>query len=477
VVKLVDHSGLEDAKIRFFELDQAPAMTVSEDLQKVLEASHVTGVTIVPLKRLNGLFVFARTTQAVDEVGRWITKLDTPSKEKTTSLWVYHPKNLSAEALANTLNGSNGGSGAAQSPMGSTISNFSGASNSGFGAGGLSNGAMSSAGNNFASNLQAPSPSAAPSYSNSSSGMGAGFLSTPEDPVHVTVDRDSNTILFSASQARWIQIQKILNEIDVAPGQIMIEASILEVTLTDQFNLGVDWSFASSTSPVTVASINSASGTVSATLPGFAATYLGKDIKASINALKSKTAVEVISAPKIVALNNHAAMLQVGDQVPVITQTGQSTSAAGAPIINSVSYENTGIILNVTPRITGDDKISLDISQEVSSVADTTTSGIDSPTIQQRMLSTTMILTNGGVAALGGLISSNKTRSESGMPFLKDAPILGQLFRHNGNTGNRTELIVLITARIMKDEASSQKVMSDLLADMKEIKSRALLAN
>ena len=475
VVKLVDHSGLEESKIRFFELEQAPAMTVADDLQKVLEASHVSGVTVVPLKRLNGLFVFARTTEAVEEVGRWITKLDTPSKERTSSLWVYHPKNLSAESLANALNGSSNpgpSSNSSQALSGPSSAFGSNLASTSGGASQMGNGAFAPP----ASALTTASTPIGGSYSAGGAGGGFGaFLSTPDDPVHVAVDTQSNTLMFSASQARWVQIQKILNELDHAPGQILIEASILEVTLTDQFNLGVDWSFTSKSPPVTVASINNAGGKVATSLPGFAVTYLGKDIQASINALKGRTAVEVISAPKIMALDNHQARLQVGDQVPVISQTGQSTSSAGAPIINSVSYESTGVILSVTPRISGDDRILLDISQEVSSVAETTTSGIDSPTIQQRMLSTTLILENGGVAALGGLISTSKSKSDSGMPYLKDAPLLGQLFRTNTNKGNRTELIVLITAKIINDAASSQKVMADLVADMREIKSRGLL--
>ena len=479
VIKLVDHSGLEDSKIRFFELEQAPASTVSEDLQKVLEASHVSGVTVVPLKRLNGLFVFGRTTEAVEEVGRWIAKLDTPSKEKTTSLWVYHPKNLSAESLANTLNGTSSSGSAPSSSASASLSSFGGGGGSSFGGGLASSGGVfpSASSGGFQATSAAPVSSNAGAYSGSAGGQGTSFLSTSDDPVHVAVDAQSNTLLFSASPGRWIQIQKILGELDHAPGQILIEASILEVTLTDQFNLGVDWSFTSSSSPVTVASINNAAGKVTATLPGFAVTYLGKDIQAAVNALQGRTAVEVISAPKIMTLDNHAAKLQVGDQVPVITQTGQSTSAAGAPVINSVAYENTGIILNVTPRISGDDRVYLDISQEVSSVAETTTSGIDSPTIQQRMLSTTLILDNGGVIALGGLISSSKSKSDSGLPYLKNAPLIGQFFRSNSDKGNRTELIVLISAKIIDSPASSQKVMADLLADMKEIKSRGLLAH
>jgi general secretion pathway protein D len=474
VVKLVDHSGLEDTRIRFFELQEAPASTVYDDLQKIIEASHVSGLTIVPLRRLNGLFVFARTSQALDEVARWVSRLDVPSTEKTSSLWVYHPKNLSADALAAALNGM-GGTGGPSASAGS----FGGASsqNAYFpGAPGLMTGGSAP------TSIQV---AVAPSVAASSASAGAGgsmnqvasLLSTPDDPVKVAVDSQSNSLVFAASQGRWVQIQKVLRELDHAPGQVLIQASILEVTLTDHLDLGVEWSYTNPSATTTIASLNTASGGITPKFPGIAAAYVDKNIQAEISALRDKTAVEVVSEPKIMALDNHSAKLQVGDQVPIISQIGQSTNSAGAPIINSVNYESTGVILDVTPRISGDNRIYLDISQQVSSVAATTSSNINSPTIQQRALSTTLLIENGGVVALGGLISSNKTKGVTGAPYLSDIPVLGQLFRTNHNATDKTELIVLISARVIDGAAGSQKAVADLLADMKEIRSRGLLPN
>ena len=446
LVRTFDHSGLEDSKIRFFELQLASSQTVASDLDRILQASGISGVTVVPLKRLNGLFVFARSTQTLDSIGKWIEKLDTASKEKSLSLYVYHPRNLSAEGLAATLNG-----------VLATATSVSQASvTSGKGAAGAS----------------APAPAVAPP---SVTAQSSTILSTEDDPVRVSVDKQSNALLFSSSPGRWVQIQKILDEIDHTPDQVLIEASILEVTLGNQNNLGVDWSVLTDGGRLGVAAINNAAGKPAATFPGFAVTFNDRSITAAINALSSRTAVEVVSSPKILALDNHVAKLEVGDQVPVATQSGQSTSSAGAPILNTIDYRSTGIILNVTPRIGADDRILLDIDQEVSSVADTTTSGIDSPTIQQRKLSTTLILENGGLVALGGLISTNKSKSDTGIPILMNIPYLGSAFKSTKHTNNRTELIVLISAKIIRDSASSQRVMADLLADMSEIKSRGLV--
>lgn len=478
IVRLIDKSGLEDSKIRFIDLDEAPAQTVAGDLDKILEASHVGGVSVVPLKRLNGLFVFARTTASLDEIAHWIARLDVPSKEKSSSLFIYHPRNLSAEALGGSLGGgSSGQSSGASSSLGLSTTT-------------ATTSALPSA--NSASSASSASPSLSSNFggggyagsgSNGSGGGSSGlsqalnFLSSEDDPVRVAVDKNTNTLIFSASQARWVKIQRILDQLDVAPGQVLIEASILEVSLTNQFNFGVDWKVLNENGTLSVGTITNPSGVIGANTPGFAAVFLGKHLQGAVNALGGDSAVDVVSSPKIVALDNHVAHLEVGDQVPVLTQSSQNTTSAGAPIINSISYLDTGIILDVTPRISGDDKIYMDISQEVSSVAQTTTSGINSPTVQQRRFSTSLVLDNGGVAAIGGLISSNKSKTNDGLPFLSSIPGVGSLFKTDTRSGSRTELIVLITATIIKDRAGSQKVMANLLADMNDIKNHGLLAH
>jgi general secretion pathway protein D len=442
-VRMFDRSGLEESKIRFFELEQAPALTVASDLQHILQTSGISGVNIIALKRLNGLFVFAQTDKAIDRIGEWVAKLDIPSKEKIESLWVYHPRNVTAQSLADTLN--------------SVIN------------GGAINQQTTVAPRNGAGPTSATTQPVTSVQSSSFSST-----STEEDAVRVGVDKETNVLLVSTSASRWVQIQKILNQIDTPPNQVLIEASILEVTLTNQNNFGIDWSTLSDGGRLSAGAIGSSSGAVAASFPGFSVSYIGKNIQAAVNALASQSAVEVISAPKIVVVDNQTAKVDVGDQVPVVTQSGQSTSAPGSPVLNSISYLNTGIILNVTPRIGGDDRIFLDVDQEVSSASETTTSGIDSPTIQQRTLKTTLILDNGTVAALGGLISSNKTKNATGIPYFQNLPGIGSLFKTTQNKVDRDELIVLITATIVRDKGSSQRALNDLLADMREMQTRGM---
>jgi len=448
-VKVFDRSGFEGSRIRWFELGQAPAATVATELDRLLQAGGMSSVTVVPLKRLNGLIVFARTSQALDEVGRWVTRLDIAAREGGALLYVYRPRSAAAEDLGTTLN---------------TVLNGQDA-------------ALPGATPRGAADATADSgpTSAAASPPPASNGTWTGGRSDGEDAVRIGVNKASNSLLIFATPSRWIQIQRILDEIDRPASQVLIEASILEVRLGNDLKYGVDWSALGDSGKLGVSSVYNDSGAIGPSFPGFSVTYLTGDIKAAVSALGSKTDVEVVSAPKIVTLDNHAAKLLIGDQVPIVTQSSQSTSAGNAALINTVDYRNTGVILNVTPRITGDNRVVLEVAQEVSSVAKTITSGIDSPTIQQRKFESTLVLDNGAVVALGGLISHTRTRNDVGMPGLSRVPYLGALFKSDTREDSRSELIVLLTAEIVTDRSSADRTMANLLADMNEIQARGLV--
>lgn len=443
-LKVFDQSAFQDSKIRWYELNQAQASTVAGELERIVQGAGLVGVTIVPLRRLNGVIVFGRSSEALDEIGKWVARLDTPGRDMTSTLYVYRPQFASAEGLARTLSGL-------------------------VGSGGGSGGGSIAPPAPVAANGPAGSPPTAPLPSVSSAvGTGSG-----DDEVRVNVDRETNTLLVFAAPTRWVQIQRILGEIDRPQRQVLIEASIVEVTLGKQFQFGVDWSVFSEN--LQVSSVNNDTGRVVPSFPGFSITYLDSNIAAALSALGSRTNLEVISAPKIIALDNRTARLQVGDQVPVVTQSARSTNNSDSALINTVDYRSTGVILNVTPRISGDNRLVLEVSQEVSSVARTSTSGIDSPTIQQRRFDSALVIDNGATVALGGLISSQRSINDSGIPGLKDVPVVGSLFRSQTRDRSRSELIVLLTAKIITDKASADRAMADLATDMKELQARGLL--
>ena len=460
-IALFDQSSLSDARIRFFTLSNASAATVSTDLDKLLKASDTSSVTIVPMARLNGIFAFSKSPDVLTQVSALVARLDVPSNDQTIHIWVYHPRGGSAESLVRTLSTVLGLSSGSDNQTGST-SSTSGAptpTNLSTSTSTLS----SSSGVPGGGALSSTSPDTASMTSSSTGGVvGAGNGDT-----RIAADKDTNSIIVDAPEATRVRILNVLNEIDREPAQIFIQASILEVTLTKDLNYGVDWQKVGG--KLTASSFGSTDTSFSAIAPGLTLNYMGNDIEAAITALGSQSKVKIVSAPKITTVENGTAMLQVGDQVPIVTQTAQSTTTANAPLLNTIDYRNTGVTLQVTPRISSGNHISMDVSQQVSSVSQTTTSGIDSPTISQRQMQSRLIVPEGTVVALGGLISSSDSSSDQGVPVLKDLPVLGALFKGTTKSLNRTELIVLLQARIIRDDAGYAAILANVDSDLKDI--------
>lgn len=160
--------------------------------------------------------------------------------------------------------------------------------------------------------------------------------------------------------------------------------------------------------------------------------------------------------------NNQSANLQVGDEVPIVTQTSQGSQDPNAPIIQTVQLRETGVILEVRPRINANDTVVLEVSQEVSEAVQTIAAGIDTPTIQQRQFNSVVAVPDQGTVALGGLIRESVTDNQSGLPYLQNIPVAGQLFKTTDNTKRRTELIIFLTPRIIRNKEDSEWVLDYL---------------
>ena len=217
---------------------------------------------------------------------------------------------------------------------------------------------------------------------------------------------------------------------------------------------------------------NDEDGAVTPVAPGFSYAFVGTDINVALSALDAVTDVSVLSAPSIMVQNNQTANLQVGDEVPIVTQTAQSVGEAGAPIVSNVTLRETGVILEVTPRINASGIVVLDVTQEVSSVRPNNTSGIDSPTIQQLRFTSTVAARSGATIALGGLIQETDTTTSTGVPGLSRIPGLGSAFRSSNDTVRRTELVIFMTPRIITTEIEQRRAVEALRRDMGALRSR-----
>jgi len=248
---------------------------------------------------------------------------------------------------------------------------------------------------------------------------------------------------------------------------VLIEAAITEVALTGDLSYGVDWNFIQGSSTF----VSGAGTPISpAAVPaGFAYFLRTSDISATLRALETRTNIKVISAPKLLVLNNQTAALQVGNQVPIQTQQQQAVGTGNGNIVNSIEYRDTGVILRVTPRVNASGLVLLDISQEVSSVASVSTGGIDSPTIATRRIATTVAVQDGQVLGLGGLFSDSKTIGSNGVPFLSRIPILGALFGRATNNVERRELIILIKPQIVRTPDDGRAITEELRAKLRTL--------
>jgi general secretion pathway protein D len=293
-----------------------------------------------------------------------------------------------------------------------------------------------------------------------------------ESQARVIADANTNSLVIRATPREFRRIEAALQQLDILPLQVLIEATIAEVTLRDELRYGVEWffRFGSQQALLDLGPLN-----IDPVVPGFAAVFTSDDdVRLIITALESVTDVNVISSPQLLVLDNQTAQLQVGDEVPIITQQSQGTDE-DSRILNSVEQRQTGVILNVTPRVNASGLVMMEIEQEVSDVVPTTSSQIDSPTIRQRRVASTVAVTSGETVALGGLIQDSIDSTQAGVPFLGRIPVIGWLFGQRGNTNERTELLVLITPRAVGSQDEVRAVTEELrnrLRGLEELQER-----
>ncbi|BCG82310.1 type II secretion system secretin GspD [Mesorhizobium sp. 113-3-3] len=437
-VSVFDVDWMRGMSVALHPLKTSKPEAVAAELDSIFGTKEGPGaklIQFIPNDRLNSVLVITSRPAYLARAATWINKLDRLAETNESQLFVYQIQNRPAKELASVLSsvlgtavkteGQSGGSNVSpdQTPI-----------------------AMQSDGVTPAP-LTGPSPSL-PQQDN-------------EAPAHATVvaDVENNALLIQTTARDYQRIEQILTKVDVLPTQVMLEAVIAEVTLNDDLKYGLRWFFENGGTKVSVTDL--AKAAAAATLPGFNWSYATDNIQVTLNALSKVTDVNVISAPTIMALNNQKAILQVGDQVPILTQQSQDTGNGSAPIINSVQMKDTGVILTVTPRINNAGRVMLDIQQEVSNVTKTESSDIDSPTIQQRKIQTRVLVNDGESLALGGLIQQNNNVDRSQVPILGDIPILGNAFKQKDDSIRRTELIIFIRPHVVRDINEAREVTDE----------------
>jgi len=473
MVTVFDVDWMAGMSFALFPIQVADAKDLVVDLETVFldGDSPLKGVVrFVPIERLNAVLAISPQPAYLDLAQTWIDRLDRGAEGAGRRIFVYHVQNGRAAEMAEVLSRvfeSDGSDRRRQVPPelapGLTPVAIAAAEplpERGRAEGEPAPGAAQPA-------AAPPAPRVAPTVVPTAvatvarrNDLGAIAAIDQSGDIRIIADEKKNALVILATSAEYRMIEATLKRLDITPLQVLIEVTIAEVGLIDDLRYGLQWFFQSGDVSATFSSL--ASGAVASAFPGFSFVFAGSDARVVLNALTEITDVQVISSPQLMVLDNQSARLQVGDQVPIATQSSVTVNDPDAPIVNSIQFRDTGVILEVTPRVNAGGLVVLDVLQEVSDVVETTTSDIDSPTIQQRFIESTVAVQSGDTVALGGLIRDRHEESVSGLPLLSEIPVFGNLFKTTEEVERRTELLVLITPRVVRNRSEALEVTEEL---------------
>jgi general secretion pathway protein D len=466
-----DVDWLRNLSFALYVPQRSDARLLAPELDKLINADSAPTkgmVRLIAMDRINGILAVSTQAQYLEDVRRWVEILDREGESNERRIFVYRVQNGRSADLAKVL----------ASAFGATLKGGATTSHSNA----LTHDDLTLAPPGPSAPNLSPGPgqaaSATPMTSaqggdDQPSGPGSGSvnvdISTEGLHAKISSDETNNAIVVYATPRDYAIIEDALRKLDVTPSEVLIEAAIVEVTLTDQMQYGVQWSFAT---PHSVGALSQSATTtltqgvipaLTPSFPGLSVIFTnGSSLQANLSALENLTKIKVVSAPKLMVLNNQTASLQVGDQVPVIAASALSTVGTNAPLINEIDYHDTGIILKITPRVNSSGLVLLDVAQEVSDVVPNTVSDIDSPQFSTRRISTAIAVGDGDVVALGGLFSNSSTHTKTGLPYLSRIPVLGALFGQVNNNDQRTELIVLLQPRVVRGEGDAKGMTEEL---------------
>jgi len=390
-------------------------------------------IVLLALRPSNSLVVFADDQKTLSHVEDWARDLDRASRaDPQKSVYYYRVRNTTAEGVAAVLNAVLQGGAAARTPA---------------------------AAPELAGPAGAPPPGAAAGPQGAPGGGVPPPGPGPATSGKIVTDAARNAIIFQGSAEEFEQLRPLLENLDRAAREVIIECTVAEVTLTDNDTLGVEWILSLGATPNEIIR-NTGTGIGT---NGFIFTILsrGGATRATLNALATDNRVRVLSTPKILSRSGGEARIQVGAQVPIVTSQGTSSQlqqAGTSAILQSIQYRDTGVILSVKPTIYAGDQIDLEIKQEVSEAVQNTTSGLATPVINTRTVNTQLSLNDGATVLLGGLIMENASSTSAGIPGLKDLPGVGFLFGTQQVAKTRSELFVFITPYIVNSAEDAASI-------------------
>jgi len=449
IVMTFDIDQLAGVSVGVFPLQSASVDEIYPELEQIVggtggEASGISAmVRVLPVERLNSILVISPRESYLERVGDWIKALDDIEQEGSEPvLNVYEVRNGNAMQLAGLL---------------STIyGSANGSPKTGVRQGVAPGVAQATVGGGIAPQQKSGGP-------NSSL---AGREFSLGDDIRVVADEYNNSLLVLATPYDYERIEKSLKRLDIVATQVLIEASIIEVTLTDDLEYGLEWAFDNNLGGGdTGRGLLDLGGGLGAQVPGFSYTVSdsANAVKAVVNALAEKSLINVISTPSVMVLDNHTANIHVGDQQPI---RSAATVTNGGNVQTSIQYKDTGVKLQVTPSVNDGRLVTLQIDQSITDVG-----SVDAATGQrsflERNVSSTVAIRSGESVVLGGLIRDNESEGRSGVPLLMDIPLLGGLFSTTTRDTSRTELLIFISPRVVEGDQELRDLNQEMRRRMR----------
>ncbi len=405
----------------------------------------------LPLERLNAVMVITPQEDYLHKAKEWVDRLDRADSDGASNLYVYSVKNIKADDLAGYLNdvfGGTGGSGSsAKSSGGNVVPGQSGQEIS-------------------SSNAKKTNTTKRKTSNSGSSGI---------NDIHISAIEDSNQLLIKAGVSDYEKIFSAIERLDIEPLQVLIEMKIIEVSLNGSLEHGVELLFgdlvgdtgSDSKQPpynfvTSGASINGNTGAVY--------NFIGTGATAKLNALEKEGRVAILSSPSLMVLNNKNATINVGDQIPITNVGSIGSGNTNNGTISSTRFIQTGVQVDITPRVNPGGLVYLEISQDVSNAKEVDAGSNSTPPITTRALNTEIAVQSGNTIVMGGLISDENRNSRSGFPVLSKIPVLGNLFGSRNKSTVRTELLLLITPTVIENPEQARQVTREYTNKFKGLK-------
>jgi general secretion pathway protein D len=520
VISTFDDEWLRNQSVGVYPLKSTSPETLIAELERVFQTEDGgPGQGVIrfqPITRMNAVMVVTKNPDLLKQVTQWVQRLDR-SDPSGTIVRTYRLKYGNAAQVAKILNEifTSHHSGTDDSPTnqlapgtntaesrldsldrGTQTASAAGPTSTspqqGLGSSssssqqGFSNHSIGADFNGFSGHNNNNNNSDSDAFHTTSSG---GLPKGVFENVRITADTINNTVLVYSNQEDYRVIERALRDFDRPRLQVSIEATVAEVTLTNELTYGVQYflsgksiGLVSANTPVTPSTTltpATAAAALQPVTPGFNLLLGNQNSPSAIlNALSTITSVKVLSSPSIVALDNEPALLEVGDQVPISTGTATILTSATTPVVNTIELHNTGVILKVLPHVNANGTVQLEVDQEISNVVNSTTGAASTntatstltPTISERRIHSTVAVTSGQTVLLGGLISDSDQRTQAGVPGLSEIKFLGALFGNTDNTKQRSEIIIFIKPQLIRNSLDARAVTEEFREKLQSMK-------